>query len=531
VDNLESSFLGRFGRGAYWLRSNLDAAAHAVASQHEELHGIVRRSTAYGGLLRSLEALAATEDSPDLQLVIQALTSRARTSEEVFATYGSFRGAQGGPLTAAAARRLIEEYPAYGLYNEIGAELVGAEQCDALATVALDAIVRFCWSSRETPPLDDAVSTWSGLAAMPRHVYPDERLRMLRRAWSAAELEWLLAVVDADARRVLAIDLQPLMLAARLQPSLVAVDYDADRKASDLRAILAEGKDVLTMKAYLEEQLVATLLDRLCERFADTPLAALPFSEVLTFLHKRPVGLPLAPTAHPFPEILQLRADPLRVSVVAGGHRVLPVLFARSRESFQEQFAWDVPRQPPLPDCVWYRARADVDKDDSLELVVELDSDGASAPARLARDECVGAWASAYGRWPHTFDALHDGGAPLWLICDVSPTQLVRATRHLLRRPLLARADAGGAAGNCGALVVHWRAERRALGGIIVPGSKVVLDALVVPNLTRVLDRYYVDPESSWTPDGSSVSGGAHSALIVDWLFRTERTLSFTKRI
>lgn len=171
----------RFVGTNYVIARALAGPPAIIAAQHEEAHGIIRRSTLYGWLLnRLLPTEGHALDSEDT--FAHKAFSRGRTSEEVFATFSSINFAVFAGYSNAVEHELSTS-PEYRFYYDIGAALTSAFADPTIKNIVIEGAVRFCWSSAHLLsalgyPLDRVA-----LDALPGSAWPDRRLARLRGDW------------------------------------------------------------------------------------------------------------------------------------------------------------------------------------------------------------------------------------------------------------------------------------------------------------------------------------------------------------
>jgi len=527
----EAFHIATFGAGALFITGSLTPADHAVAAVHEDLHGIIRRSTPFGAILRVVEGMLARSTAETDIAFLHMLSSRGRTSEEVLATYGTLLSAiSAGPdkPAALAAQKALVTNVGYSVYAKVGEELVGKER-PAVAGVALDAIMRFCWSARALPPIEAVAADHNVLRKVSPEAFPDRRLALLRKSWSVAKLRECLSVLDRKTRRLLAAKRPTARELFRVpDKALFVLSPDVATEVSQLLTRLA------TAKAMAFERSVPIVFDKLCTMYPTGPLAASSNEEVRRYVatsKQLPAGQ--ARTGYGFPEVVQVRAERRKVRSVDA--KQVPhgaAVFVRFREDFEKQLQWVGAKRLPRRIAayqVWLAALQTTAHTEALPIRV-LDTDG-DDPRLLARrilkgSRLIGIWASTYLASPQLFADLFRRDAGVWLICDVQPDALLESTRSLI--PEL-RAEWFGPVNNpgIGVMVAPQVGTAGPLDGIAFPGSTAVCNGQLLAVMYTVLG-------DSLRGVGPSVLLGeeAHrrqteAALLARCLVETEQTFSF----
>jgi hypothetical protein len=533
----EAFQIAKFKAGAYLITGNLATVDHAVAAVHEDLHGIIRRSTPFGEILRVAEGkLAASTAETDVAF-LHMLTGRGRTSEEVLATYGAVLSARSaGPEkpAALAAQKSLLTNVGYGLYAKIGEELVGTE-LPAVASVALDAIIRFCWSACALPPIEAVAADLNVLRTVSPEAFPDRRLALLRKSWTTSKLQECISVLDDETRTLL----------TRKQPTareLFQVPDDAvfvlpPDAATEVNQLLLQ---LATAQAMALERSVTIVFDKLCAMYPDGPLSARSNEEVLRYLAtSRLLPTGKAPTGFAFPEVLQLRAEPRKVRPIDAQEvpRGAAAAFVRLREAFEEQLQWLGGTRPPgrlTAYRAWAVALQTTAQDQALPIRI-MDTD-VKDPEVLAHrilegSNLVAIWASAYLSSPRIFANLFNRGAGVWLICDVQPDELLAATRSLipeLHAQWLAPAPERQNAGVLVAQQVGGSSGR--LDGIAFPSSAIACQSQVLPAMHTVLGDSLRGVGPGPLLYEESHRRHAEAVFLARWLVETEMTFSFLGR-
>jgi hypothetical protein len=520
-----------FGAGSYTIVGDLDGPAHALAAMHEDLHGIVRRSTVFGSILRIVQHTLATSAAEIDQAFLYQLASRGRTSEEVFATYGAFLDARGhSAVGAAAADRAIRENPGYAVYAAIGEELVG-QQPLAVARVVLEGIVRFLWSSRDLPLIESVAADYTLLRAVRPQAFPDRRLAILRQTWTPAIAQACTDAIGQDAIALLTRRIPtPRELYQVPDDTMFILPPDA---AAEANKVISQ---MVMAKAITAEELVGTVFDRLCDAFPTGPLATPRHEEVMAYATaSKKLAQGQARTGSEFPEILVLRPDRQRVRslhITQVPRKV--ALFVRRRTQFVEQLDL-VDGRLPESEMVSYQAwgaalQVHEDAPESpLDIhVLDTPVESPAWAASVMRDNALLAiWASALLANPEPFFGLSRGRAGVWLICDVQPRELVRMTRELvpeLRAEWIAPLRSRPAVG---AIVAPQVGTAGAIDGIVFPGSATVCTGQLVMMLKSELGDNLRGVGSALLISEEGHRRHAESKFLADWLVRTERQLSF----
>ncbi len=281
--SVDSDFIGKYVGGNYIVHSELEQIDATITAVHEEMHGILRRSTGYGQLL--LDAQRLLPIYPEESFWIHLLSSRARTSEEVHATYQSIRQAIHFGH-GKAAQLLIDKFPSYKLYYNIGNALVGAEPRSDLANIFLDSIVRFCWSPAVLSDVPFPLKDFKDLKKLPTEQFPDERFKRVRSILTKEHLYNLLHDIFGE------------RLEALLELFSVDPRHLSDPMGAALNDIIPEGftfmassdferqrleiaKSQSIFYATMLENTASALYDALVANYQNTSLEALPTSIIL----------------------------------------------------------------------------------------------------------------------------------------------------------------------------------------------------------------------------------------------------------
>jgi hypothetical protein len=291
----------------------------------------------------------------------------------------------------------------------------------------------------------------------------------------------------------------------------------------------------LLLQAAAEERVVLQLYALLCDRYDGTALAAMRPEQFDAYRGLAPpTGHALQPTAHALPEVVELRARRRRLLVADDAPCDRPsVLFVRSREQFVDQLDAATADHPPSGEVVCYRGCLStfLAADDEEPLPIHALWSGAPpGPPVLRRligdQELIAVWGSAFLRWSALADALTYRAKGYWLICDVPPPALLRATRALIpemwgqwRAPLRERP-------NVGALVVIQVGEAGPVDGIVFPGSRTIVSSLVVTALRQELgdDLRGIGAGPAFGRQHGQFSEGT---FLTEWLVRTEHSFRF----
>jgi hypothetical protein len=536
----EGKFVGKFVGGHYVVKADVDRMDAAITAAHEEAHGILRRSSAYGAILRTAEASFAERSDGD-GFGLHALASRSRTSEEVHATYQSYRLARSYATGAPKVDSLLGQYPSYRMYYKIGHELVGGEPIPQFANAALDAIVRFCWSAAELDDVDIPVSALEALKRLPPAAFPDERLRRLRKAWNPHALGFLVDAMlgeNPDALRR-HFDKDPAQLADPVGEAirkeipdgalfLTSADFDV--------ALNAERKHISLMTAMMQEQMVVRGYEALAERYRGTDLASMEPGDLRPYLERVDRSLRTLPE---IPQVTILRTRPLCINAIQTNQGTSSeILFVRPSESFLAAFDTSaLPFQISPGEVVLYIPEV------SLESVVGSTAPvdfqvAANAAADLdsllgllfrSRPMLVAVFASAMKQAsPEAWLSLRTLARldhRIWIVGDLPARECAQLVREWMpeMRGFWHAKDGNP---NVGALVVPQVGDAGVFEGMVLTGSRMNMVGLARSILTDELGddfRGFGDTIFYFDWDARRQRGGD---LLSDWLLAMERTLN-----
>lgn len=550
-----TSATAMFVDGQYLIGPSVSGRRATVAANHEEAHGLIRRSTPYGILLSQMHAAAARD--PDVASAAHELSSRARTSEEVFATFSSINSAIWAGYRDAESTEL-GEFSEYRYYYNLGVGLTAGIDVRWLRNVFLEGAVRFCWSSIEIADFLRDDRTHADVAQLSTLAFPDSRFKRLCTEWTpACAAAWVQTI---EARFPYVVALRNLSFAELFDPlhqfksqldTQSTIWMDPELQLGQLQTARA------TTWAVQSEGLVGFVADRLADRYAGTPMAAPQTAEVQNLIKaKRPdmlgkprdvVGTGIIENAQ---NLVQRRRAQTQATVEWDARYELPIVGWRSWRSFVDNFHFTEAMRAPPPDdgeaiyaiahSLIARALSSCVAPEDLTLALHPGFQS-EAPVPLSEwmqaPVIVAAWSSLVARdhesWIFNVHKLNRAGFKVWMVVDTEPQQFVRMMRSQLgevngfhHAPCRDRP-------HIGALVVRCleRSDHPpcALRGLVFPGRDHTLKIILNMLRTEMTDDF--------RGFGTSIELHAESRAkrlegqaLVEWLMNNEFIFTFARK-
>jgi hypothetical protein len=533
-----ASFVGKYVGGRYHVQVGLDPFEAGIVAAHEEAHGILRRSSAFGAILTTARRAVAATSGNRGPFLLHALASRSRTSEEVHATYQSFRTAASFPERHDTVREILQRHPSYRLYFDIGEELVGREPIAPLANAALDALLRFCWSARPLAAIKVPIRNLDDLRKIPSSAFPDTRLHSLRRTWEEEDLRQFMDAVmgeeQAKLRELFGKPFQELYhpFASALQ-SLIPPGAAFIGTADFDRQLQQKSSSHVLFMASIEESLVQKGYAHLARKYAGTPLEALGPDELNSYVMK--VRKAYRSSAE-VPEVTLIRSRPTEVRIMAEppSRTDWRLVFIRTRESFDQHFAVVGTELPARGRAVVYSVQAappeDLQADEALPVQLEPADPRKLATAVRKLSGRLGlavVFASVVAQapakiWPEV-ESLHALGAHIWLVGDLAPRQCVRMARS--RMPEARAFWYSPSHPNVGGLIMPQVGNAGPLQGVVYMGSRVSMVGLVRGILIDELGDDFRGFGPTLHVYEESYRREKEGQFIARWLLATERRL------
>ena len=287
------------------------------------------------------------------------------------------------------------------------------------------------------------------------------------------------------------------------------------------------------------------MYDRLCDMYEGDVPAPLRRSELMGYIESSAAALPAPRTGHDFPEILEIRQES-QVELAGEPQDGPGVLFVRLRGPFERQLGLKLdPETGPISELVGYRVAFDdlLLKDLSSKDLSSKDLSSKDLSSRdrkpalwiqsldpieppLRPDDIVAVWYSAYRRRPSIIDELPED-VSAWLICDVSPLDLIRATRRLIPELRVEwRPSRDGSP--LGASVALQVGSMGRLDGIVFPSSNLT-SHLLGPVLIEELGDNLRSLGGVVPLHGNTARRADEATFLAEWITRTELSFSFTE--
>lgn len=537
MTQFESTFAGQYVGGRYHVSAEVKFHEHAIVAAHEEAHGILHRSSAFGAILTAAEKLLTRHNARESAFTLHLLASGSRTSDEVHATYQSLRTAQSWKYDL---NQILKQFPSYQMYYNIGQQLVGDESLEIVANAALDSIIRFCWSDAELESCELPFHDVAELNNIQRSSLPDNRFRRFRECWNAAELSKFVSGMlgeDSDSLRKL-FSSNPRELA---DPTGHALRQIAD--AGELQLIIPpDSQAVMQSQNYAWTMMVSSLIERivmrgyelLVEQFRATDLAGIPTDRLYPYLNRareaRRTGISV-------PEITLFRPNPVDVSLQAlRPNSSRRMIFLRSREEFGNTFGIEKKEQIKSGSLVLYSPVAVFPEDTKEDVPTVLEADGIDpvdvvnmASRAGTPDLLLVVFASvvvAHHKllWP-VLERLSEEGFFVWIVGDVAPEICIQEVHP--RMPEMRGFWHSSSPLNFGGLVLPQVGFAGFVEGVVFLGSRNTMEGLIVPTLSRLIGDDMRGYGSCPLFDERAVLRERMGQYLAEWLMRLEHASSF----
>lgn len=538
---VENVSIANFVAGKYTVQAGLPPDDHIYAAHHEENHGIIRRSTSFGALLRNFEAKYARSKNASEIFGLHMLVSQSRTSEEVFTTHSAIIMVNWA-IKNNEAREKLANQPLYLLYDQIGRSLVGSEHVPMLAEIALDAIARFCWSSAYLPPIREIIDKPDFVRQLNKMSLPDVRLGKLRQTWSDESLRTCLSVIPQEARSLFDQPIEEVYdpyveLHREIQAKKMLWLNSPDTEQS-MSATMMER---LTQLAYVRETLVQKVYIEICRLYANTDLIAMTFDDIEKYSAQNVPGVHTAPTGHEFPEVLVLRTSPLQVKVEVPNSDETrnSMLFFRRRKEFLEQFALLQTPKMKLKELVGYRIFHDwtLQESPNPSLTIEMVTANSNKLMNIltsidSRPSTLAIWTSIIqfdAQSPNRIiSSLVASGWHGWLICNSNPRTVLRVFRNWFGELNARWIPSNSSHRNVGALCAMALYDHLPLRGIVFPGSQIFTVGVVLNALREELGDDFRGYGEGPLLFEHSFRRLEEARVITSWIIATERYLSWS---
>ncbi|MFO1501703.1 MAG: hypothetical protein U1G07_25550 [Verrucomicrobiota bacterium] len=527
---------------SYKLYRGAPALIPQLAAPHEEMHGIIRRSTPFGHLL----ARVTLEGAPSRRWH-EWLGSCSRTSEEVGATFYCVNQAEWFDQGAFARDRMAA-CPEYDDYLKLGDLMAGDIELDFFKSHVVEAMIRFCWSTVAVAQFAESGQPWDRLIDLPGRSLPDAAFFRLVKLWPGQRARALNAVLGERFKPVVALlkskpyrQIVDPKAAIMSQAPAGSVWLDA---ADSTRVLESERQKISQQMARISEELVWAVIDYLSETFRGTELAGLNRKETLQCLDvakARPSVRPLPLDQVAIVEIVVNRERPLQVQRRPANELDDPaIVCVRGWRSFARNFDLGQETPPPPPGrCAVYAApRDEVQADgDTCQLSVErTPPEGAEGRAlTLGRPfTIVCLWASLLlqdqEHWTEWLKKMAAQKRLPWIVCDVQPEALFLPLRALLGEVNGFFTTPCNDQPEFGALIIRClaRDERpwSAVRGVICPASSHTA-RLTVQFLQRQLGDDFRGFGRGLEFTEQSTRRRQEGQFIALWLFRSEVEFNF----
>lgn len=276
----------------YDIEGNHGRIESELITVHEQFHHMLRLKSSFGIYLANLLQSVAQSDMPPSSFELQALASRFRTSDELFATYSSAR-IGGWSYDVDSVLDIVNRYPGYTRYYDMGRSLVGEDAHPFLAAASIEAITRFCWSPSRLA--DFSSPSLPGLyGQLTADQFPDRRLQRLMLSWSPQDWSELASAM---------IDGVPGVAALLSTPYRQLIDpaYGLKESAESENRLLIMGADAQAENSREMRQnrarlnsAAATIVwagyDHLAKKYKDTELASATKADLKALMSPATLG-------------------------------------------------------------------------------------------------------------------------------------------------------------------------------------------------------------------------------------------------
>jgi len=492
MSHIKSTYMGQYAGGSYVVQGHLSLQQGTIAAVHEEHHGILRRSSAFGAIQKTAERFFARSEQSGSVFALHLLASNSRTSEEVHATYQSMRSALARGWNDQEA--VFAMHPSYRMYYEIGTKLVGFEAQEVVANAMLDAITRFCWSAAQLAEVEIPIADVHSLKRINSASYPDRRLKALLQQWDRAMLDSIIGeAMDGDDEKLrLLLGQDPMSLANPLsQISKEMGDNGMFVAAPDFMAELYQYTHAnLMMISLVTEQLVVNAYKALTKRFRGTTLASFEHDDLMRFVNQCKEAEYRTPEA---PSVTRFRNHPVTLHSRRGD---LPyegaAILVRSGSSFLRNFETSGSSLVIGDSSVVAYAPISITDAPTPQLEAIVNSDAVKALSQFTTRWAVDSpvivvFASVIRKSPEVFwpllDELANNRSYIWIVGDLPPRQCLQLIRS--RAPNMRGFWHETTMPNVGGMVLPQVGEYGSIEGLIFLGRK--------PDVTGVILGIVID--------------------------------------
>ena len=504
---ISATSIASFLDGTYHISSKLGRVDAAIAATHEEMHGIIRRSSFYG-LLLSRAAAEPVEDNLHFREWAHWISSRARTSEEVVATFAALSLAGwSGRDTAAGASLALKVYPEYNHYYQLGSALTRDIETPYFRSAVLEGLVRFCWCSEHIRKFSVNGEHLKDLVTLPSLAFPDNRLYYLRKHWIGSMSRELNCALKKRYR-------QFIETIKKNYPKIDDLKHDTmDHNPRLLFVHTANGAEAFAQMQYaivlsmavLNEQIVNFVIDGLSRSFRGTDLASPRSRDIMRFLEAQsdPTSngktLSNAIQGIGIIEVVVNRSHKRRVTLQIRPESTVwfgePIVGLRSWDSLQSNFELSTTAMATHVEgsCALYgfavpEPNTTEDAFCKMGLKATFAEQAPSSARQLVHPPAVLAiWSALFidniAYWDQCIHTLAAERWSVWIICDIEPNRLIR-----MMMPMLSEANGlfySGSRGHdeLGFLIVRqlgpFDRRTKPVQGLIFPGLRHTLEMIV----------------------------------------------------